>query len=149
MVTLIVLFPHDELIVIVPDLLLPLAYWTVYEMVPLPVTVVETGVIDEMSPVREAVRTVLLALATVTTEMVCGLAFFGSINVPGADTVQGTGVGDGVGVAVGTGVAVGEGVGVGVAVGVGVGVGVGVAVSDGSGVGVGLADGSSTGVGLG
>ena len=89
-----VLLPHGELILTVPARLLPLAYTIVYEMVPLPESVVLAGVNDVISPVREAVINVLLAFVIVTTAKVLGLPFLGNDKVEGADKTQTGGVGD-------------------------------------------------------
>ena len=63
-------------------------------MVPFPESVVLTGLTEEMSPVLEAVITVLFAFVMVTTEKVFGLLFLGSDNVEGADRTHTGGVGD-------------------------------------------------------
>src|SRR5687767_15182928 len=125
-------------------------------MVPFPDSVVLTGLTEEMSPVLDAVITVLFALVMVTTEKVFGLLFLGSDNVEGADSTHTGGVGDascealgeGDGELPGDGLASTVGSGDGSAAGEGEGPAVGEGYGDVSGEGLGLAEGSDPSIGL-
>ncbi len=123
---------------------------------PFPESVVLTGLTELMSPVLVAVTTVLLALVIVTAAKVFGLAFFGNVNVDGADKTHTGGVAEADGDAPGYGEGEVEGDGSGSTVGFGDGptVGAGDASPSGDGDGdvsgdvLGDGEGSAPSIGL-